>query len=170
MNKFLSYLAGKEKYITVFLFLLYVAVIAFLLWLMGPTLYLLAIFAVLTWVLVAGLIVIQGEQVPSWGRFGKVFSETVIIYFVQLTLGLSRGLSILWVVFSFIAFLTSTILTFTPDTKSYLFDGKLTYPIMSILSIFSLIAAALLVYWVYKYSDKYIDLLNERFSGLKGKE
>ena len=160
MAKLVEILAGKGKYITVFLFLLYAAVMVFFLWLLGSTLYLFAIFMVLTWVLVAGLIVIQGDQIPSWGRFGKVLNETVIIYFIQLTLGLSRGLAVLYAVASLIALLIFTILVFIPDAV----PGILPYPVLALLSLLSIIIALLLMIWLYKYTDKQIEGLRERIA------
>jgi len=160
MNKLLSYLAGKEKYITVFLFLLYVGALTLSLWFFGATPYLLVAFCLLTWVLVAGLIVLQGEQLPSWGRFGKVLNETVIIYFLQLSLGLSRGLALLYAVGSFVAFLIFIILVFTPDAV----PGILPYPVLALLSALSIIVAIFLVIWLFKYTDKLIDDLRERIA------
>ena len=153
-------MAGKEKYITVFLFLLYVGILALSLWFFGATPYMLVAFCLLTWVLVAGLIVLQGEQIPSWGRFGKVLNETVIIYFLQLTLGLFRGLAVLYAVGSFVAFLIFIILVFTPDAVS----GILPYPLLAFISFLSIALAVVLVIWLYKYTDKQIEALRERIA------
>jgi hypothetical protein len=149
-------IAGKEKYITAFSFVAYVAIMFGLLLWWGPVWPLLVVFFVLSALLFAALKLIQGEEAPSWARFYKLLKNFVWQYFWRLFLGLSRAFAILFIIFSFMFFLICSISTFMPGAAAL---GPLPYAAWAGIGLLVLLAAILVCFWVFRFTNRQLEAL-----------